>query len=392
MPTGKITKTAIDEIPYPRQGQVFLWDRDLKGFGVCISRFSKTFIVQRDVNGTSKRITIGRYGVFTPDQARKAAMQNLYLMAQGINPNEEKKQRRRKVMTLDELAEDFFKARSNIKPRTKKDYRYCLDAYLADWLGKPVSDITPEKFRQRYFYIGENNGKTCANNVRRILGAIINYGIAAHGLFDKNPVRIIAETKSAYPNQRRRTYIKPHQLPAWWKAVHAEENDTCRDYLLLVLLTGLRRNEAAGLRWQDIDFNDRTLTIPETKNGEALTLPLSDYLFDLLYERARRYGNYEFVFPGSGQSGHLQEPKKAVKRVKERSGVNFTIHDLRRTFITIAESLDISMYALKRLINHKITNDITGGYIVVDVERLREPVEKVAGYVLEQVGGSERKK
>ncbi|MBK7362181.1 MAG: tyrosine-type recombinase/integrase [Micavibrio sp.] len=137
------------------------------------------------------------------------------------------------------------------------------------------------------------------------------------------------------------------------------------------------------MRWSDIDFTDRTLTVPETKNGEDLTLPLSDYLYDLLQTRRKRYGNYKFVFPGSGKSGHLEEPKKAARRVKDMTGIVFTIHDLRRTFITIAESLDISMYALKRLINHKITNDITGGYIVVDVERLRAPVQRVADYILE---------
>ena len=53
------------------------------------------------------------------------------------------------------------------------------------------------------------------------------------------------------------------------------------------------------------------------------------------------------------------------------SGVSFSAHDLRRTFITIAESLDISVYALKRLLNHKMTNDVTAGYIITDVERLR---------------------
>ncbi|MBK7362180.1 MAG: DUF4102 domain-containing protein [Micavibrio sp.] len=185
MPKVKITKTAIDEAAYPDKGQVFLWDTELKGFGVCISRSSKTFIVQRDVAGISKRITIGRYGVFTPDQARKLAIKNIFLMTQGVNPNEEKKERRKKSLTLDELAEEFLKARSTMKPRTKKDYRYCLDSYLADWLHKPVTDITAEKFQRRYFYIGENNGKTCANNVRRILSAMINYGMAAHGLFDK---------------------------------------------------------------------------------------------------------------------------------------------------------------------------------------------------------------
>ena len=67
----------------------------------------------------------------------------------------------------------------------------------------------------------------------------------------------------------------------------------------------------------------------------------------------------------------------------EQSGVRFTLHDLRRNFITVAESLDIPHYALKRLLNHRLTGDVTAGYIVSDPERLRGPVEAVAARILE---------
>ena len=94
--------------------------------------------------------------------------------------------------------------------------------------------------------------------------------------------------------------------------------------------------------------------------------------------------NYEFVFPGPGQHGYLAEPKKGVYKVIERCGVQFTCHDMRRTFITVAESLDISAYALKRLINHRVT-DVTGGYIIMDAERLRRPATQVEQFILEKV-------
>ena len=72
--------------------------------------------------------------------------------------------------------------------------------------------------------------------------------------------------------------------------------------------------------------------------------------------------------------------------VTKASGVHFTVHDLRRTFITIAESLDISAYALKRLMNHKMNGDITAGYIVTDVERLRKPMQQITDYILKCMG------
>jgi integrase len=75
-----------------------------------------------------------------------------------------------------------------------------------------------------------------------------------------------------------------------------------------------------------------------------------------------------------------------MAKVIKESGISFTIHDLRRTFMTIAESLDISAYAVKRLVNHKMNNDITAGYIIADVERLREPMQKITDYILKCVG------
>lgn len=75
-----------------------------------------------------------------------------------------------------------------------------------------------------------------------------------------------------------------------------------------------------------------------------------------------------------------------MAHVIKNSGVHFTVHDLRRTFITIAESLDIPAYALKRLMNHKMSNDVTAGYIIVDVERLRKPMQLITDYILKCTG------
>src|SRR3990167_5173888 len=94
-------------------------------------------------------------------------------------------------------------------------------------------------------------------------------------------------------------------------------------------------------------------------------------------ERRSRNKTSEFVFPA--------EPKKAVNRVVELSGVQFTLHDLRRTFATIADSLDLPAYALKRLLNHKMNNDVTAGYIMKDVERLRKPIQIITNFLVKNM-------
>ena len=115
-----------------------------------------------------------------------------------------------------------------------------------------------------------------------------------------------------------------------------------------------------------------------------MTLPLSDFLLGLFNERLPLVDG-EYVFPGTGEHGHLIEPRPQMDKIVERSGVTFTLHDLRRTYITVAESLDISAYALKRLVNHSVGNDVTAGYIISDVERLRAPMQKITDFLLSQM-------
>ncbi len=112
---------------------------------------------------------------------------------------------------------------------------------------------------------------------------------------------------------------------------------------------------------------------------------IRDYLLLVLFNSAVN----EYVFPGTGGTGgtgNIIEHRKQIAKVAQESRVSFTIHDLRRTFITVAESLDIPAYALKRLASHKMGNDVTAGYIISDVERLREPMQKITGHFLRSAG------
>lgn len=114
-------------------------------------------------------------------------------------------------------------------------------------------------------------------------------------------------------------------------------------------------------------------------------LPLSDFVYQLLKQReaASKVGPVAqiagYVFPGSGKTGHLIESKTSISKITKETGIKFSPNDLRRMFITVAEGLDLSPYALKMLVNHKIatTSDVTGGYMV-HVNRLKEPMQRTS--------------
>ena len=259
-----------------------------------------------------------------------------------------------------------------------------------DWQSKPLSEISRDMILKRHTDYGQRSPAR-ADNAMRVLRAIFNHALQRYQdssgkpFLVANPVDALSHQRAWYKVERRQTLIKDHQLAAWYAATLQLNSETSRDFLHVVLLTGLRRSEACTLTWKQVDFVDRTLTILETKNKRIHRLPLSDALYDVLKRRFDDQAS-PYVFPSDAERGHLSEPRTAVKRVAQLSEVEFTLHDLRRTFITAAERLDIPAYALKRLINHKDPNDVTEGYIIFDVERLRAPMQKITDFFVSIIG------
>ena len=396
--SDKLTKTFVESILFPDTGQTFYRDSQLKGFGLRVGKNSKVYFAESKIDTKTIRVTIGHHGLFTSEQARLEARSILGMMARGINPNDVDKARKAKGVTLVEAYKAYLVARSSLKPRTIYDYDRFIKTHYLDWNNKPITEISKDMIERKHREIGERS-EAQANLSMRFMRALFNFAIGQYEdssgcpTISDNPVKRISQTRAWYRVDRRQTVIKPHDLYSWFKAVNALptlsnglNRQAVKDYLLLLIFTGLRREEGLALQWRDIDFKARTLTIPDPKNRQAHTLPLTEFLFDLLKKRyTNNLTGNSFVFAGRGIKGYMDDPNKQMKLVIEASGVIFTPHDLRRTFITIAESLDISAYALKRLANHKMTNDVTAGYIIGDAERLRTPMQQVTDYLIKHM-------
>lgn len=398
----KLTKTVVDRAqPIEVDGksrQKILFDAELKGFGLCVGKTSKTYFAQRGIgNGRTVRVTIGRHGVFTTEQARKEARQLIAKLARGIDPNREKRARAAKGFTLAEawqLYQDTMKAKGS-SPKTLSGYEQAM-SYLSPWLKRPLVEITREEVRLRHKGIAEevrsgkraskyhknrnrseNSGHDTANRCMRVFRAIWNRARKQHPELPECPVVNV----DFFRTEKPRTAIPADALPRWYQAVIADKNAIRRDYLLTALLTGLRRNDVATMRWNDVDLEGATLFVPAPKGGKAFSLPLSDQLVELLTSRKAEneelFPNDPWCFPATSKAGHIMEPRVDVP------GLKWTIHDLRRSFITVAESLDISGFAIKALVNHRQPgSDVTGGYINITVERLRAPMQQITDKLL----------
>jgi len=381
MPQLRLTKRNIDQIARPASGQILYYDDQLRGFGLRVGTKSSAFFAERQVQRRTVRATIGPYPIISPEVARQKAMGLLADMVAGNNPNVAKRRADVSALTVSEAFEAFFTARTKLSANTTPNYRRSIDLYLKEWRSKPITSITSDMVIALHRDLSDKRGGTTANSVMRHLRSVYNFVAATVGDLPANPVSVLGKARMWNTERRRRTLIPSHALGRWFAAVQNETEDA-RDFLTVALFTGMRRSEIATLRWEFIDLIAETLTVPRTKNGEPLTLPLSWYLTDLFIGRRQADETGEWVFPGRGKTGHLCEVKSFVARVSKASGVEFTMHDLRRTFITLAEGLDIPAYALKRLLNHSIESDVTGGYIVIDAERLRGPVDRIAEKIL----------
>lgn len=393
----RFNKSALDRLSPARPGRRDHYqDADFPSLSLRVTdKGVKTFVVVRRVVTKIVRVTLGRFPEMTVEQARRTAAGELALLVNGRNPNAERRSEVRQKMTLPQVLEDYISTRKKLKARTAKEYRECLELMFSDWLDRPIVSISRDMIAQRHSKIGLRSPAQ-ADKGMRILRALFNFAQAAYEdgagkpVVVDNPVKRLSKTKGWYGVRRRRTVIERHQLKPWFEAVlnlqpakPGDGSEVVRDFLVFLLLTGLRKEEAASLRWEDVDFVGRKFLVPDTKNGDPHALPLSDYVYELLTRRREVAEISPFVFSSQESAkGYLQNPYKQMKRVVASSGVSFTLHDLRRTFTTTAESLDLSPYTIKRLINHRLPGDVTAGYIVIDTERLRAPIQRIADRIL----------
>lgn len=397
----KLTKSIVDGLPFTTEKgkQSFYYDSKLKGFGLRVGNTVKTYIAETKINRKTVRVTLGKHGVLTAESARTLAKEKLAAMAQNINPNEVEKENRVKSITLKEAYDDYMAARPKLKDTTKRDYKTCMVLYFKDWLSKPMLEITRDMVEQKHVDLSKTS-EARANLAMRFLRALFNFAAEYRDgkgkvIIGDNPVKRLSAKKIWNRVERRSNYIQPHQLKPWWNAVWTlkrdPENNTTRDreairdYLLLLLFAGLRREEALTLSWADVDFSAKTFTVKDTKNRSDHILPMSDFLFDL-FTRRKGESESQWVFPGSGKTGRIVEPRKQILNVIKHSGVQFSSHDLRRSFASIVNALSdsISYYTVKRLLNHK-SADVTAGYVQHNIEKLREAMQAVTDYILSHV-------
>ena len=387
-----------------------IWhDTQVKGLSFKVSKAgNKNFFVRKRMAGVTKQLyfKIGDYPLTTVAQARQEARERISLSQSGINPTKLKSDNVTKhSLTLEKVFEDYQRSRgTNLEDSTIKGYASIINNQLGDWKLTPLSDISRSMVEERFLQVTYGTGKfihkgaspTRANTMIRVLRALYNYAMGQYvdsreePLILHNPTIIISHNKAWNREKPRETHIKEYQLKAWYEGIMKlpehdknkrgrNSSEVARDFFIFLMFTGLRREEALALKWEDIDFQDKSFTTEDTKNHERHKMPLTWVLLDVLNRLKNDNGN-PYVFEGEKPNSHLTAPKKQIEKARELMGFHFTNHDLRRTFTTTANRLNFNKYVLDRLVNHKNTEDsrdVTKRYVILDIEDLREPMNQI---------------
>ena len=350
-----ITKKTVDALiadAKARGETVFLWDAELKGFGVKASATACSYVMQYRLGGRgaqTKRVTLGKHGTLTPEQARKAAKEKLGEVAKGVDVAEQRKEKREKLagLTFAEAVEKFLSIHDQGTRYWKlKAARLASDDVKA-LLNKPLSTISRKHVADA---IDRAKARSKAAE-RHLFSDLRPFFKWAHrrGHVDINPM---ADEDAPKPLKARDRVLEDHEIKAFWQAASDAAWPYATIYKLL-LLTGARREEVAGMKWSELDLDAGVWMLPgkRTKNGRDHRIPLSPQAIALLdrlgiaaIKAGRGYEDGDLVFSTSAATAPscFSWAKRALDdRMKAILGARFKdwrIHDLRRTCASGMES------------------------------------------------------
>ncbi|QDZ29063.1 integrase family protein [Noviherbaspirillum sp. UKPF54] len=345
-----------------------LRDRVLSGFCLRVNKRTKTFIIATSANGEQVRITLGRWPLLTADEARAKAAELLRDCRNGKIPA---KSPALKLPTLRDLL-PMYAAAKGIKPSSLARYESLLKVHFATWQDLSISEMDTPAFSRHCHEFAQTRGAAVVETGRGLIGAVIKYANAVHGLTLESPFSQLAAAglmpEKAQPRMRK---LQEDDLPQWYLAVQRLPEKQ-RDLLILLALTGLRRNEGGCIRKKDLDFESGVMHIPETKTGHPHSLPITPILREILNHHASGLEGDQMLFAGVSME-HLAE-------MAMRAGApKFMLHDLRKLLATIGERLGFSDAILRRILNHKAKRSDTlhRHYVSVSVKDIQKPLEEI---------------
>ena len=435
---GKVKLTAgrIAGFECPKDKlQAFLWADDPLGLAVrTIATGAKSYIYQTKIQGQSARLTIGKTDKWSIAAAQAEARRLQTLIDNGDDPRQVKAdkeaakvaaladkeaakvaalaakeaeaaallaQQVRESVTVGAAWNEYIEAR---KPfwgeRHYDDHLKIMQAggekrarspkltepgILAQLSDIRLVDLTPERVTAWAKVEGAKRAGR-ARLAARLLKAFCSWCAeypAYREIMKSNPAKNKAAREQLGKPEANEDVLQREQLPAWFAAVKQTGNPVLSAYLQTLLLSGARPNELTALRWQDVDFQWKSMTIRDKVEGFRV-IPLPPYMGQLLAALPRRN---EYVFSSqTAESGHLTDPHDAFKKACAIAGIELTLYGLRGSFANLCEWIETPAGIAAQIQGHKPSGVREKHYIRRPLDLLRMWHVKIEAWILAEAG------
>ena len=412
---GRVAKFQCED----GKSQSFLWCDEVPGLAVrAISGndTNKRYIFQAKVNGKSMRVTIGKVSVWNIGKAQDEARRLQVLIDQGSDPRQvkaenavakerkaaaEKAKQVRESATLGMVWPEYVAARTPLwsalhlldhqkvmQPggtKRLRSHKLTEPGSLASLATFRLVDLTPEVVTE-WAKREAVTRPTRARLALRLLRAFL-FWCARHPTYKAIITSNAAQNKDARESlgkpKAKHDVLQREQLPAWFTAVKQIGNPVISGYLQCLLLTGVRRNELANIKWADVDFQWNSLTLHDKVEGLRV-IPLTPYIAHLMAALPRRN---EFVFSSpTAATGSIADPSIAHRKACAVASLSLTLHGLRRSFATLSEWIETPAGIAAQIQGHAPQGVREQNYIRRPLDLLRMWHVKMESWILNEAG------
>lgn len=353
MPTIALTSPFVRQAECgPGRRKTDYFDVGQRGFLLEVRASGGKTYYQRytDERGRERQYKIGPADVLSLEQARRKAKQVVAEALLGSDPQQKRRELRGITLLKDFVAERYLPYVRGYKNSWVTD-ETVLRIHVLPKLGSLALDEIKTEAIAALINVMREDGYAAGTMNRVIVILRYIYNLARKWKVpggQENP----AAGLSAGPDVQRNRFLSEDEAEALVRAIHADENETASRSIMLLLLTGARRNEITQAKWDYVDWTKKTLLVPKSKSGRARVIALNQSAIALLRSMPRLDGNpYIFPSPVTGKpSASLFFP---WDRIRKRAGLeDVRLHDLRHSFASFLVNRGVSLYVVQGLLGH----------------------------------------
>lgn len=363
-----LTDAAIEALPPVLGGRACVRDSRLSQLTLMVGPRSKTFYLHATLHRHTHRVRLGPWPIVSAEEARDQCLTTLRRLYRGESVKVVKPTT---APTLAAVLVEYLSARK-LGTKASADLRSVIGVHAAAWQDKPIDALDARAVAARYRAIATASPAP-ANRLLAALSALTRYAHAANGVGDAGLIQRVRALLGGTEQVTARDVVIADEMQGKWAQALAGEPARVGRYFKALMLTGLRANELRNLPRSGWDSEAGVIFVAHTKNFKPHTLAAGTGLRALLDAEAR----------ATDEAGCLFDiPVKVYRAACERIGgsVGFAwhLHDLRRTFATVATRSGVDAGMVKRLMNHSTSGDVTAHhYVRLNVEDMRPAMQIV---------------